>query len=263
MAVEYVFDTGSDPGRAQVDCLTEMLDGTTTGVLERLEVQPGWRCLELGAGNGSIARWLAQRVGPTGMVAAVDLDTSHLDPGPNVAAYRHDINDGLPVDGPFDLIHARLLLMHLSRREKILADLMQALAPGGWLVIADLSDRLPSAAAAPEPADERLFERVIDIGMNRVARPVGMNLEWARDVGRHMLRAGVEHVHGLEHAFTAAGGTAGLLYYRSMLAQVEQPLLNAGLTDAELRRLDELMRDPQFSAWSYQFVFTWGRKPRM
>lgn len=261
METEYVFSTGTDYGRQQVDCLTDMLDGTTTGILDSLGVQPGWRCLELGAGNGSIAEWLAQRVGPTGTVSAVELDTSYLDAGPDVTVLRHDINDGLPLEGPFDLIHARLLLMHLSRREEILDTLVDALAPGGWLVIGDLSDHLPLAASAPEPADEKLFERVIDIGMNQVARPAGMNLEWARDAGRHMLRAGLQEVRGVEHAFTAAGGTPGLLYYSSMLMQVEQALLSVGLTEAELDRFQELMVDPRFSAWSYQFVFNCGRRP--
>lgn len=151
METEYVFSTGTDHGQQQVDCLTDMLDDTTTGVMDGLGVQPGWRCLELGAGNGSIARWLAQRVGSTGTVTAVDLDTSYLDPGSDVTVHRCDINSGLPVSGPFDLIHARLLLMHLSRRREILRTLVEALAPGGWLMIADLSDRLPLATSAPDP----------------------------------------------------------------------------------------------------------------
>ena len=29
-------------------------------------VQPGWRCLEVGAGRGSMAVWLAERVGASG-----------------------------------------------------------------------------------------------------------------------------------------------------------------------------------------------------
>lgn len=261
MATEYVFKTASDAGQMQVDCLTEMLDETTTEMLTNIGVQSGWRCLELGAGNGSIARWLAQQVAPTGSVAAVDLDTTHLDLGKDVTVHRQDINDGLPPGGPFDLIHARLLLMHLSRRQEILTALVDALAPGGWLVIGDLSDRMPRAASSPDSADGELFERVIDIGMNRVARPAGMNTEWAPSVGWHMNQAGLDEIQGQEHASIAAGGTPGLLYYDSLIAQVEQPLLGVGLTEHELRRFHELMIDPQFSAWSYQFVFTWGRRP--
>lgn len=261
METEYLFDTATDPGRLQVDCLSAMLDATTTGVLDSIGVQPGWRCLELGAGNGSVARWLAGQAGPTGAVAAVDIDTSRLEPGEGVTVYRHDVNDGIPVEGPFDLVHARMLLMHLSRREEILAELADALAPGGWLVVTDVSDRLPVAAAGADPADAELFDRVMDLGMNRVGRPAGMNLEWAHEVRGHMQRAGLVDVRALEDAFTAAGGSPAMQYYRSLVMQIEQPLQAAGLTADELSRFADLMLDPQFSAWSYQFVSTWGRRP--
>jgi len=258
---EYLFDTASDAGQLQVDCLSHMLDGTTRGVLDDVGVREGWRCLELGAGNGSVARWLAGRVGDTGAVDAVDVDVTHLDPGPGVTVHRHDVNDGLPVEGPFDLIHARLLLMHLARREEILRELAGALAPGGCLVVTDVSDRIPVAAPSAAPADGALFDRVLDIGMNRVARPGGMDLEWVREVGRHLRDAGLEDIHGLEDAFTSRGGTPALRYYGSLITQVWEPLRAEGLTDAELRRFGDLMTDPGFSAWSYQFVSTWGRRP--
>jgi hypothetical protein len=41
-------------------------------------VQPGWRCLEIGAGRGSMALWLAGQVGPSGEVVATDIDVTYL-----------------------------------------------------------------------------------------------------------------------------------------------------------------------------------------
>ena len=41
-------------------------------------VQPGWRCLEIGAGRGSMAVWLAEQVGPSGEVVATDIDVTYL-----------------------------------------------------------------------------------------------------------------------------------------------------------------------------------------
>lgn len=261
MKTEYMFNASSEPGRQQVDCLTSMLDDTSNRMITDLGIAPGWRCLELGAGNGSIAHWLASRVCPDGAVVAVDADTRWLDRAPNVVAHQQDINDGLPGDGGFDLIHARLLLMHLSRREQLLGDLVEALAPGGWLLLGELSGRRATAVAASDPADTALFERVLEVGMNRVARPGGMDLEWGHDVADHMLRAGLTQVRSEEFAFTAAGGSPGLRYYESLLNQVAEPLHDVGITEDELRRFSELMRDPGFMAWSYQFVFTWGRRP--
>src|SRR5262245_11804479 len=42
-------------------------------------VQPGWRCLEVGAGRGSMAAWLADRVGESGQVVATDVDVTYLE----------------------------------------------------------------------------------------------------------------------------------------------------------------------------------------
>ena len=75
----------------------------------RALVQPGWRCLEVGAGRGSMAVWLAQQVGPSGHVVATDVDTTYLDRLhlPNLEVRRHNILDDsldLPKPGTFDLV---------------------------------------------------------------------------------------------------------------------------------------------------------------
>ncbi|MGH3773082.1 MAG: class I SAM-dependent methyltransferase [Pseudonocardiaceae bacterium] len=93
----------------------------------------GWSCLEVGAGIGSIARWLAQRVGRTGRVVATDLDTRFFEDaaGANLDVWRHDITrDSLPVT-EFDLVHVRWLLDLLPDREASIEKLIAALKPGG------------------------------------------------------------------------------------------------------------------------------------
>jgi SAM-dependent methyltransferase len=72
-------------------------------------VQPGWRCLEVGAGRGSMAAWLAERAGPAGQVVATDIDTRYLQRLglPNLQVVQHNILDD-PLDalgpGSFDLV---------------------------------------------------------------------------------------------------------------------------------------------------------------
>jgi ubiquinone/menaquinone biosynthesis C-methylase UbiE len=53
-------------------------DPGTFESLGRVGIKPSWRCLELGAGAGSVARWLAAWV-PDGSVVATDIDTLFLD----------------------------------------------------------------------------------------------------------------------------------------------------------------------------------------
>jgi hypothetical protein len=99
-------DADTESGRLQL--LEACHDPGTIRRLDRLGVSRGWRCLELGAGYGSIARWLAERVGPTGSVVAADIDPRFLTNMPaGVEVRRLDIrHDDLEVD-TYDLVHCR------------------------------------------------------------------------------------------------------------------------------------------------------------
>lgn len=257
----YVMDTGTELGHQQVTFLGRLLDATTTGFLDEIGVQPGWRCLDLGAGGGSVTRWLAERTGPGGTVVAVDLNTDHLEAGPGVEVHRHDINDGLPVAGGFQLIHARLVFMHLPRRLEVLRTLVDALAPGGWLVIGDFSDRPRRVLAAPSDADARLFDRVQGYAHDVVMRYAGSSLAWAHEIDGHLAGAGLTDLDSLAYSVATAGGGIGCLLHDNYARQVEHVLLDAGFTAEELDRYHALMRDPRFRAWFYEFVCTRGRVP--
>jgi tRNA A58 N-methylase Trm61 len=75
----YPFDQAWDKERSRLGGLEQKLDAGTIHHLETLGVGPGWRCWEVGAGGGSIAAWLSQRVGDHGHVLATDLETSFLE----------------------------------------------------------------------------------------------------------------------------------------------------------------------------------------
>src|SRR5215469_9636472 len=88
----------------------------------RSMVQLGWRCLEVGAGRGSMAVWLAQQVGEKGQVVATDIDVTYLSrlDLPNLEVCQHNIlDDPLDVLGPgsFDLVCSRLTLFWLASRQ--------------------------------------------------------------------------------------------------------------------------------------------------
>jgi SAM-dependent methyltransferase len=260
MSTEYIFDTGTDLGREHMARLESLLDEPTVAVLEACldggGVGPGQRCLDLGAGGGSITRWLSSR---GCSVVAVDLDTTHLSSRPGVEVHRHDINDGLPNPGPYDLIHARLLLTHLPRREEIFAQLVAALAPGGWLVLGEFSGRQNRVLSAPTPADAELFARMQHLS-HEVASPAhGISFEWAHQVDSRMAAAGLVNITGVEHSWTTVGGSPGCLLHRNLNTQAAGLLREYGVTDEELLRYRELMTDPAFRAWFYQFVCTRGQ----
>lgn len=156
---EYIMDSASAQGRQQLHNLEVLFDRATTNFIEDLGVWPGARCLDVGSGGGSIARWLAGRVGLGGEVVAVDIDTEQLDVPSRIEVHRHDISDGLPTNGTFDFIHARFVLMHLAERERVLRTLVDALAPGGWLVLGETPDSGPRTLAAPTAGDAEFADR--------------------------------------------------------------------------------------------------------
>ena len=99
-------------------------------------VSRGCSCLEVGAGGGSLVEWL---IGRGATVMAIDIDTRFIEPLASdvVEVRRVDLRtDELP-QARFDLVHARLVLEHLTERRQILDRLAAALRPGGWLVIED------------------------------------------------------------------------------------------------------------------------------
>ena len=58
--------------------MSSLLDPLERARFASLGVRPGWRCLELGCGNGSIAQALAVAVAPTGHVVASDIDLAYI-----------------------------------------------------------------------------------------------------------------------------------------------------------------------------------------
>lgn len=76
----YAFDqqTGGDAERERLAMLASIRDAHTIRCLDAVGVSPGWRCVDVGAGVGSIACWLSERVGPDGSVVATDLETAAL-----------------------------------------------------------------------------------------------------------------------------------------------------------------------------------------
>jgi hypothetical protein len=71
----YIYGQDRELEQARLAGLSAQFDPVTIRHLASIGVEAGWHCLEVGAGAGSIARWLAATVGGTGRVVATDLDT--------------------------------------------------------------------------------------------------------------------------------------------------------------------------------------------
>jgi SAM-dependent methyltransferase len=262
MTTTYLFDTGSDLGAEHLAEIERRFDPLTQRHLPDGVPGRGARCLDVGSGAGSITALLAELAGPDGEVHAVDLDTTRLTGMPKtVTVHQHDVGRGLPVDGPFDLVHARLLMPHLPERAEVLADLVATLAPGGWLLLGDLSDRPLHVVSTPDLASADLFRRMMYLSHEVVSPARGLSFTWAHQAAGRLLEHGLVDVEGFEHGSIDVGGGPGCALHANLNRQAEPALLAAGATPQELADYRQLMGDPRFRAWSYSFVGTRGRRP--
>jgi SAM-dependent methyltransferase len=243
--------------RRRLRMLEQMLDPDTIRLIEQRGIQPSWRCLELGAGSGSIARWLAARC-PDGQVVATDSDTSLLSAltAPNLRVLRHDVvNEDFP-PGSFDLVHARWLLVNLPERDEVLAKIVTWLAPGGWLVTEDPDSF--AADSSPYPPLRRFSDAVERL----VADSHGADLRWARRrLPRVIAELGLVELGMSVSMKTVGDGSAGDLAYRMTLAQSRDEMIRRGLlTEAEYIAGIALLDEPSVIDL-FANVAAWGRRP--
>lgn len=252
-------DGGGDLVTQQLGYLSACLDPITTAALDELGVRPGWHCLEVAAGSGSIATWLADRVGPEGRVTALERYPQAIEPRRNLSVVRRDVvADPLPPRA-YDLVHARLMLLQVPEREEVVEQMVQALRPGGWLVL-DEFDCTYLPVHAPDPIALRLFRRVNNALLALVAARGG-DVAWGARVYGAFIRAGLAEVSASSRANVWRGGEPGCLLHRTSTQQLEPQLLAAGLTVAELEAFRELMLDRRFAVNSYLTVTVRGRRP--
>ncbi len=241
--------------------LQEALDPLTTRRLARVGVGPGWRCLEVGAGRGSIARWLADAVAPRGHVVATDIDSRLLDHlnTRHVEVREHDIAvDPLEQDH-YDLVHCRLVLMHLADPEWALQRMVSALRPGGWLVVEEpvyteplFVTREHTAAGAVERVQSAFREYFSSL----------MDLEFGSKVMQLVAGMGLEEFSAEQTRLFAAGGQPGPMTNMLTWELFRDALLAAGsVAPDDLDVACSAMQDPSFVASSSFFYGVFARKP--
>src|SRR4051812_564017 len=115
----YLLDNRQDEAGQRFAALATLFDPSTFRHLTAVGLRPGWRVWGAGAGGPTVPGWLAQQVGADGEVLATDIDPAWIagpPPPPNLRVLRHDVGLDPPPGGPFDLVHARLVLVHVPRR---------------------------------------------------------------------------------------------------------------------------------------------------
>lgn len=260
----YVFDQASETERARLAGLEALWDPGTREVLARVGVGPGWRCLEVGAGGGSVAHWLASQVRPTGHVVATDLDPRFVTPGASLEVRQHDVLVDADPGGPFDLIHVRAVVEHLGERDAALRRMAGWLAPGGWLLVEDhdwSTGTFPRWDGPPRsPAPEELLGCVQDAVLS-LMRAAGFAPEYGRELPVRMEDVGLVDVQASLRCEQLRGGTPESDFYGHSLTRFRSALVGAGaLTHENIDAALELLADRRLTVMSAAMVAAWGRR---
>ncbi|WP_150243086.1 class I SAM-dependent methyltransferase [Nocardiopsis quinghaiensis] len=256
----YLFDNHSEHALDQHRFLAAAYDPMTTERLEQTGVGPGWNCLEVGAGGGSVALWLARRVAPTGSVLATDVKPERIPDTPGLEVARHDIvRDPLP-EAAFDLIHSRLVLLHLPERIAVLDRLVRALKPGGVLQLDEFDITYGPGLLMPDAASQKLYEEFQE-AKTRLMIHAGADPAWGRNAAEAMRRAGLVGVDPRPRLELWDADSPGAHLVAHHTRHLREAFLREGMTDRELADVRALLADPSFRACSCAVYSVQGRRP--
>jgi SAM-dependent methyltransferase len=264
MGENYIFNQSWEQERARLAGLSAQFDPVTTRHLATVGVAAGWHCLEIGAGAGSIARWLAATVGSTGRVVATDLDTRFLDdlPRPPVEVVRHDVASDPVEQDAFDLVHARAVLEYVPSRGEAVTRLVKALRPGGVLVLEDVvfGGALSQASEkiVSPPSKAAAFSRVLQATAAGF-RAVGADPEFGLELPAVLAAAGLRDVNAELTSRLIHGGSEESAFYALTGQELGPRLVVAGLlTPDDHAEVLAMVQDPASRWLSLGMVTAWG-----
>lgn len=256
----YVFDQSWEREKERLDVQAAIYEHGTREIIGRLGLPEGARVAEIGGGTGGVAAWLCDHVGPSGRVVATDLDTRFLDALdlPNLEVRRHNIVEETLEEDAYDLIHTRLVLMHLGeKRAAAIEHMVAALKPGGVLLAEDydmvttLTERHP-----PSPPIERAVEAI-----GALLRSVGADTAYGRKMPSELRAAGLVDVRA-EGRLTVLESGEGTRTLVLLLEQVHDLLIGADLLGQEdFDAAIEAATTPGADGYPPMMVAAWGRKP--
>jgi SAM-dependent methyltransferase len=261
----YLLPNASDVAAERFAAFTELFDPPTFAHLDHIGVAPGWRCWEVGAGGTSVVEWLAGRVGARGRVLATDIDVSRVaaaagTASPQIEVRVHDVAHDPPPEGQFDLVHARLVLVHLPDRDEALAAMVRVLRPGGWLFVEDADPALQPLSALEVRGPEQELANKLRSGFRELMAGRGVELAYGRTLPRLLRAAGLREVRA-DASFPVAHPACNRLETATIHLIWDQLVDNGIATDEEIELHLANVAAGTLDLTQPPMIAAWGRRP--
>ncbi|MFE0515692.1 class I SAM-dependent methyltransferase [Streptomyces sp. NPDC058964] len=249
--------SSEEPGESgRIDAAALVYDPVTTHRLRALGAGPGSRCLEVGAGTGTVARWLLNEA-HVAEVVALDRDTSALASvaDPRLSVVTADLTDERLRPGGFDLIHARFVLMHLSERRRLVSRLADWLNPGGLLVLGD-------AVELPNVQDtSSAYRRTMDAMWQALRSTIGTDTSSVPAYPHYLREEGLHDVAAELLCPPMVAGSPLARFWSETWSRMRPALVATGRVDATV--IDEALAylaSPRLAELGPGMMMAWGRR---
>ncbi len=256
---QYLLDNEQAEAGERFAALAELFDPSTFRHMDALGLSTGWRVWEVGAGGRSVPTWIAARTNAGTL--ATDIDTSWLDAeGADYEVLRHDIGTDPAPDGQFDLVHARLLLVHVPERNRALTTMIDAVRPGGWVLLEEADPGLQPLVCPDDDGEDQQLANKLKFAFRSLMSDRAVDLSFGRTLPRLLRSAGMVDVHS--DAYFPIGGPACNELERATVEQIRERLIAGGLaTEEEIERHLANVLSGRLDLATSPMVSAWGRKP--
>jgi ubiquinone/menaquinone biosynthesis C-methylase UbiE len=268
MSQEQYIIQGGRSGKERLSVLARALQPTTLHLFERVGLQAGMHCLDVGCGGGDVTLEMAHLVGSEGRVCGFDFDADILNLARRDAeeAQLHHVeywvDDALKhqTEPVYDVVYARFLLTHLPDPVQGLAGMIRAAKPGGTVIAEDI-DFQGHFCYPPNQAFDRYVEFYVQTGQRRGADPyIGMKLAGM------FLNAGLEDVQvNLVQPVHLTG--EGKTISKITLERIGNAIVSNGLAtqaevDQTVAELDAFTARPDTLISLPRIFQVWGKRAR-
>jgi SAM-dependent methyltransferase len=265
---DYLF--GSLPSESErLRALAEAWAPAARQLLQDSGLRPGAKACEFGCGPIGILDLLAEAVGLSGSVTAIEREQRFAEAArrevtqrhlTNVAIIEGDVRSGPEPEDLYDFAHERLVLINIAQPETLLAHMLRRLRPGGIFA----AEEIDCVSWLCHPR-HRSWDALMT-AFNAAVRSVGSEPCFGRHLPALLRGAGLVDIHYRVHTLTAEAGSARRKYFLATVHPLREQILALNLMsteawDSHCTALDRHLNDPETVVIDQLLVQAWDHKP--